>query len=83
MRITLDEAFRLQDRFEEWVHEHVGQDVLVRITAAGFRIEVYGVSSEPATVGDYRAPAIVLTLDGKPLNPLHIPGTTYQAEGES
>ena len=64
MRLTEDEAMRLQDRFTEWLEAHLGQDVIIRSGADGlFSVEV---------LGDVRhlAPAVGLDLSGQSLNPV-------------
>ena len=40
MRLTLDEAMKLSDRFEEFIMDNVGEDVRVRRPPEAFLVEV-------------------------------------------
>lgn len=50
MRLTRDDAFRLIDQFEEFIHAHVGQDVLVRHSTDQFIVEYLGTKSRKLLV---------------------------------
>ena len=40
MRLTRDEAMRLIDRFDEWIHDQVGEDVKVSRALGEFSVQV-------------------------------------------
>lgn len=42
MRLTLEDACLLADRFNEFIQSHVGEDVATNTTVDVFRVEVLG-----------------------------------------
>ena len=40
MRLTRDEAFRLKDRFDDWIEQQIGEDVTISHSLDEFSVEL-------------------------------------------
>ena len=51
-RLTRDEAMRQIDAFDEFIHDLVGQDVVIHRMPGRFTVELLGKRSQPARLNN-------------------------------